>query len=326
MLFSSAGWNDACDQAGRFQAAGVCTASQAEKSADKSPHSLEERDIGGDSPFFARGGSGLTSSTTPPLELCAAETGTSLTFGNYVVAMPVLQTMGPRQPHSFARSAAQPRQAIQLARRTRHGEEKSAGSREWDWHGWRSTSPRARPFSPRARPKGGKAAQGPKGKPKQGPKGATGLEQKTPKPPQTEALPAPPTSSQPAMPSTTTSIQATETPTMEQALLKALVAHVASQENTPSELQQLLGQYQDDSHRATGKNHAQVGFEATGSQTRPHQGEVRPDCFRSCLEWLHRPFGTAAGDADGRKAGRPSVLSTRPKRHGDSSWKRRRLH
>ena len=40
---------------------------------------------------------------------------------------------------------------------------------------------------------------------------------------------------------------------MEQALLKALVAHVASQENTPSELQQLLGQYQDDSHRATGK-------------------------------------------------------------------------
>ena len=94
VLFSSAGWNDACDQAGRFQATGDCTASQAEKGADKGPHSFEERDIGGDSPFFAGSGSGPTSSTTPPLELSAAETGTSLTFGKYVMAMPILQAMG----------------------------------------------------------------------------------------------------------------------------------------------------------------------------------------------------------------------------------------
>ncbi|CAE7189620.1 lact-2, partial [Symbiodinium sp. KB8] len=39
----------------------------------------------------------------------------------------------------------------------------------------------------------------------------------------------------------------------EQALLRTLVAHVASQENTPVEITQLLGQCQDESHRATGK-------------------------------------------------------------------------
>ena len=42
-------------------------------------------------------------------------------------------------------------------------------------------------------------------------------------------------------------------PSTEQTLLRALVAHVASQEGTPSELQQLLGQYQEDEHKATGK-------------------------------------------------------------------------
>ena len=42
-------------------------------------------------------------------------------------------------------------------------------------------------------------------------------------------------------------------PSPEQALLRTLVAHIASQENTPAEITQLLGQYQEENHKATGK-------------------------------------------------------------------------
>ena len=138
----------------------------------------------------------------------------------------------------------------------------AGGSQDWewpDWQGWQEHSPRARrPTSPRSRQPWGKGAKGPKGKQKQGPKGPKGkpkeaMEREGPVAPKAAALPPPPAPATPSMPSSSTSNMAATLPSTEQTLLRALVAHVASQEGTPSELQQLLGQYQEDEHKATGK-------------------------------------------------------------------------
>ncbi|CAE7833691.1 cid11 [Symbiodinium sp. CCMP2592] len=105
---------------------------------------------------------------------------------------------------------------------------------------------------------GGKGLQNPKGKGKHGGKmpgkGQEGsVAQAAATVPQTSALPSAPATLPPSMPATSAPSGAPSAPTSEQLLLRALVAHVQSQDGVPSELAHLMGQFQDESHKATGR-------------------------------------------------------------------------
>ena len=78
-----------------------------------------------------------------------------------------------------------------------------------------------------------------------------------PVPPSVAALPPPPTLAAPALPTgggqPSASTTAASSSSPEHALLRTLVAHVATQENVPAEITQLLSHYQEETHKATGK-------------------------------------------------------------------------
>ena len=182
-----------------------------------------------------------------------------------------------RAQPSFVRSAG--RLGPATRRHLRPWGKQAGGSQDWewpDWQGWQEHSPRARrPSSPRSRrsqrPQGQAKAKGPKGKPKET------MEREGPVAPKAAALPPPPAPATPSMPSSSTSNMAATLPSTEQTLLRALVAHVASQEGTPSELQQLLGQYQEDEHKATARRYTSWSrSKSKPGRAWPRRGKTEP--------------------------------------------------
>ncbi|CAE7290134.1 clpB [Symbiodinium sp. CCMP2592] len=119
------------------------------------------------------------------------------------------------------------------------------------WTRRRPKSPRSRPSqSPRPRGKGGQ----PPGKQKGKPKGGRGPKEKPPrseqpKPPKLEALPTAPEATMVQPPRPTGGAAPSSSSSGQDPLLRALLAHVASQDNVPEELASLVRQHSEDSHR-----------------------------------------------------------------------------